>query len=132
MQVNRGRTSDPVQPGTAFAPHTGEVQLDSMLSADGVFVNAAVYSPCARTYWHVHERGQVMLVTAGKGAVVTRDGQVAIVHAGDVTHTPPGEEHWHGAAPDCFVTYTSISLGSVETLDEVTADEYQSVWRSVA
>jgi quercetin dioxygenase-like cupin family protein len=128
MQVNRGRTSDPVQPGTAYAPHTGEVQLDSMLQAEGLFVNAAVYSACARTYWHVHDLGQVMLVTAGSGAVVTRGGQVEIVQAGDIIHTPPGEEHWHGAAPDCFVTYTSISLGNTETLEAVTADQYGAVW----
>jgi quercetin dioxygenase-like cupin family protein len=129
MQVTRGRTSDPVQPGTVYAPHTGEVQLDAMLQVDGLFVNAAVYSSCARTYWHVHELGQVMLVTSGKGAVVTRDGHVEIVQAGDVIHASAGEEHWHGAAPDCFVTYTSISLGSTRTLGEVTDEQYRDAWR---
>jgi quercetin dioxygenase-like cupin family protein len=128
VQYERGRTADPCVPGTAFAPHTGEVLLDALVSADGVFVNAAMYAPCARTSWHTHERGQVILVSAGRGVIVTRDGACQILQAGDVVYAPPGEEHWHGAAPDCFVTYTSVSLGSTETHGVVSADDYASVW----
>lgn len=128
MQVNRGRTDEAFRPGTDFAPHTGDVLLDALLSAEGVFVNSAVYLPGARTYWHVHENGQLMLVTSGKGLVVNRAGASAIVRAGDVVHTPGGEEHWHGAAPDCFVTYLSVSLGGTDTLGEVSAAQYGAAW----
>ena len=129
MLLSHGRTDGAVQPGTAYAPHTGDVLLDAMLGADGIFVNAAVYAPCARTYWHVHQNGQLVLVNSGRGIVVTRGGQVQVVQAGDVVYAPPGEEHWHGAAPDCFVTYTSVSLGETETRGEVADADYLAVWQ---
>lgn len=129
MQVTHGRTSDVAVPGTRYAPHTGDVQLDAILSADGVFVNGAYYAACARTSWHSHGNGQLILVTSGTGVVVTRDGENAVVRAGDVVYTPPGEEHWHGAAPDCFVTYTSVSLGLTETLEPVDDEQYDAGWR---
>lgn len=128
MQVSHGRDDSPAVPGTHFAPHIGDVQLDAVLSAEGVFVNEAYYGTCARTSWHTHDVGQLILVAAGKGVVVTRDGETAFVGAGDVIHTPAGEEHWHGAAPDTFFTYKSISLGGVQTLAEVSDAEYSAVW----
>jgi quercetin dioxygenase-like cupin family protein len=51
------------------------------------------------------------------------------LQAGDVVYTPPGEEHWHGAAPDCFITYTSVSLGGTVTYDEVPDDQYSATWQ---
>ncbi len=115
-------------PGTHYAPHTGDVHLDSVLAADGLFVNDAYYAACARTHWHRHSGGQLILVRSGVGVVATRSGEVAVVRVGDVVHAAPGEEHWHGAAPDCFVTYTSVSLGSTDTLEEVPGEEYDGVW----
>jgi quercetin dioxygenase-like cupin family protein len=127
VQISHGRTDEPVQAGTVYAPHVGQVQLDALLRADGVFINAAVFSPCARTSWHLHESGQVILVTAGKGVVATKDGHVEIVQAGDVVHAPPGEEHWHGAAPDRFMTHTAMlevdAEGNAATWGEHVADE---------
>jgi quercetin dioxygenase-like cupin family protein len=128
MQVSHGRTAEPAVPGTHFAPHTGEVALDAVLAADGVFVNSVCYSACSRTYWHTHEGGQLVLVTSGTGIVANRAGEIAVVRAGDVVHTPGGEEHWHGAAPDCFVTYTSVSLGSTQTHGEVSDEQYRAGW----
>jgi quercetin dioxygenase-like cupin family protein len=128
MLITRGRNEDPAVAGTHFAPHTGDVQIDAVVSAEGIFVNEAYYASCARTYWHTHSIGQLIMVSAGTGVVRIRDGQSAIVRAGDVVHTPPGEEHWHGAAPDCFVTYTSVSLGSTETHGEVSDAEYAAAW----
>lgn len=109
MQVSRGRTDDAAVAGTEYAPHAGHVQLDTVLKADGLFVNDAFYGAGSRTYWHRHEHGQLITVTAGEGVVVTRAGDVAVIRKSDVVHCPPGEEHWHGAAPDCFVTYFSVS-----------------------
>lgn len=128
MQVSNGRTTDAVVPGSHYAHHTGDVHLDAILAADGIFVNGAYYAACARTSWHRHERGQLILVTSGTGVVVTRDGERAVVRAGDVVHIPPGEEHWHGAAPDCFITYTSVSLGSTNTLEPVSDEQYDASW----
>jgi quercetin dioxygenase-like cupin family protein len=129
VRVSRGRTDEDAVPGPHYAPHTGDVQLDAVLAADGLFVNDAYYAASARTHWHRHDGGQLIIVTAGRGVVVTRTGEVAVVGKGDVVHAPPGEEHWHGAAPGCFVTYTSISLGGTETLEEVDSIRYEAAWR---
>jgi quercetin dioxygenase-like cupin family protein len=66
-------------------------------------VNTVRFSPCARTAWHSHSLGRTLHVTDGSGVVATRDS-VIIMRAGDTVHTPPGEEHWHGALPDHFMT----------------------------
>ena len=128
MIISNGRDPDPAVPGSAYARHIGDVQLDAVLKADGVFVNNAFYGACSRTSWHVHEVGQLIFVTSGRGVVVTRNGHRDEVRAGDVTYTPAGEEHWHGAAPDTFFTYASVSLGSVDTHEEVGDDVYASAW----
>lgn len=99
--------------GTAF-PHL-------TLSQDEVTVNTVTFAPGARTHWHSHQRGQVLQVVAGRGLVGSRDGSWHVVCAGDTVWTPPGEEHWHGAARDACLTHVAISLGVTawaEAVDE--------------
>jgi quercetin dioxygenase-like cupin family protein len=55
--------------------------------------------PGARTAWHSHAVGQTLLITEGIALLGTRDGHVIVARPGQVVYTPPGEEHWHGAAP---------------------------------
>ena len=47
-------------------------------------------------------------VTDGVGRIQARGGEVIEIHPGDTIHTPPGEWHWHGAAPDRFMTHLAI------------------------
>ena len=128
MQYERGRTEEAAQPGAKVCATDGDVLIDNLLTAPGVSINTGLFKPGAHTYWHSHERDQVFLVASGKGIVVTRDGDARIVRAGDVLYTPPGEEHWHGAAPDSFVTYTSISLGVTSFGEEVAKVEHEGQW----
>jgi quercetin dioxygenase-like cupin family protein len=65
--------------------------------------------PRPRTAWHAHAVGQTLYLTEGKGLVQSRRGPVEKLRAGDVVVTPPDEEHWHGAAPDHFMTHLSIT-----------------------
>ena len=57
------------------------------------------FTPGARTAWHSHAVGQALLITEGIALLGTRDGHVIVARPGQVVYTPPGEEHWHGAAP---------------------------------
>lgn len=55
-----------------------------------------------------------MHVTEGVGRIQARGGEVLMIRAGDTVHTPPGEWHWHGAAPDRFMTHLAISEAPAE------------------
>lgn len=125
MQVNRGRRAD--APSQERGPtFTGTVWADPVLATDdGVVVNAVFFPPGGRTHWHRHERGQILIVTNGRGYVQVRDGDGAWIGTGDVVYFPPGEEHWHGAGPDSYLTHTAISLGSTDWLDEVSGGDYE-------
>ena len=72
-----------------------------------------------RTAWHSHPGGQFLFVTAGRGRVGTRDGEVARLEVGDLAHAPAGEEHWHGAAEDAAVTHLAVNHGPTEWLEAV-------------
>ena len=58
------------------------------------------FAPGGRTHWHSHVLGQTLYVTDGIGRVQTEGKPVQTIQAGDTVWIPPGEKHWHGAAPD--------------------------------
>lgn len=104
---------------------TGEVWADPVLaSTDGVIINTVMFTPGAHTFWHSHERGQILQVTAGEGLVCSEGAEPIVIRAGDTIWTAPGERHWHGATPDSMMTHTAISLGSTDWLDEVSSSDY--------
>lgn len=117
------------QPGPTprASTFTGEVfPYVTMPSTDGVVINTVDFTPCARTYWHRHERGQIIVVLAGRGLVQAEGDRVRVMRSGDTIWTPPGERHWHGGTPDSYVVHLAISLGRTEWEDEVTDDEYNA------
>ncbi|WP_432989384.1 cupin domain-containing protein [Dactylosporangium sp. CA-233914] len=103
---------------------TGEAWFDPILPAtDGTTITTVFFAPGARTYWHSHENGQILQVLAGRGLICTDGEQPRTIAAGDVVWVPPGERHWHGAAPDSFLTHTAISLGATHWAEEVAGDD---------
>lgn len=126
MKVNRGR--EPNAPSDQRGPtFTGTVWADPVLATgDGIIVNDVFFPPGSRTDWHTHERGQILLVTAGRGFAQVRDGDGTWIEPGDVVYFPAGEEHWHGAGPGSYLMHTAISLGETDWLDEVSDDDYGS------
>jgi quercetin dioxygenase-like cupin family protein len=111
---------------------TGEVWFETLVRAgppSRLRVNAVHFAPGARTAWHSHAVGQTLIVTDGVGRVQSRGGDVHDVRAGDTITTPPGEWHWHGAAPSHVMTHLAIweapSSGPESRWgDAVTDDEY--------
>ena len=91
---------------------TGDVYLDAIARGEEpsrVRVNAVRFTPSARTAWHSHALGQTLYVTEGRGRVQSRGGAITEIRAGDTISTPAGEWHWHGAAPDHFMSHLSIT-----------------------
>ena len=105
---------------------TGNVRIDPLHQTDAparVSVASVTFEPGARTAWHSHPLGQTLIVTAGSGRVQNWDGLIQEIRPGDVAWCPPGEKHWHGAAPTTAMTHISI----VEQLDGKAADWMEKV-----
>jgi quercetin dioxygenase-like cupin family protein len=122
MHVSHGRSGQPSEQRTAT--FTGTVHMDPVLNAPDVMINAVVFTPGARTHWHRHPGGQLLVVTAGRGIVATRDGDIEVVTSGDVIWAAPGEEHWHGACDDSLLTHMAVSHGTTEWGGEVGESDY--------
>ncbi len=82
----------------------------------------------ARTAWHTHPLGQTLIVTAGFGLVQREGGIIEVIRPGDVVWFPPGEKHWHGAAPTTAMTHIAIQEAQddkvVEWMEHVTDEQY--------
>ena len=120
------------KPPTAKGPaewFTGDVWMDSVVQAhehSKLNVAAIHFTPGAHTAWHAHDGGQTLYVTEGEGRVQARGGPITTIRAGDVVHTPSDEWHWHGAAPDHFMTHLSLTEGPATWGDHVGDDEYRA------
>jgi quercetin dioxygenase-like cupin family protein len=87
---------------------TGDAWYDTLIRGEGpsrVRVAVVRFAPGSRNAWHAHPMGQTVHVTEGVGRIQARGGDVMEMHPGDTVHTPAGEWHWHGAAPDRFMTH---------------------------
>lgn len=82
----------------------------------------------ARTAWHAHPMGQTLIVTAGAGRVQFWGGPIQEIKPGDVVWIPPGQKHWHGAAPATPMTHIAIQEQvngqTAEWLEKVTDEQY--------
>jgi quercetin dioxygenase-like cupin family protein len=111
---------------------TGTVRIDPLFlkaeepaRATGASVT---FEPGARTAWHRHPLGQILIVTAGCGRVQREDGPIEEIRPGDVVWFPPGEKHWHGASPTTAMTHIAIQEqldgSAVKWLEKVSAEQY--------
>jgi len=113
---------------------TGTVRIDPMFlqAKDPARVTGAsvTFEPGARTAWHTHPLGQILIVTAGCGLVQREGGPIEEIRPGDVVWFPPGEKHWHGASPTTSMTHIAIQEQldgkTVEWMEKVTEEQYSN------
>ena len=86
--------------------------MDPIFSASDCMGNNVCFTPGARTFWHTHERGQILTVTMGTGLICSKGDEPKRLQVGDMVHIPAGETHWHGATNSTVMAHTAISLGS--------------------
>jgi quercetin dioxygenase-like cupin family protein len=116
-------------PAAAF---TGDVYVTPIKKAQPpsrLIASLVRFTPGARTNWHSHANGQTLHVTEGVGVVVSRDGTVLRMRAGDTVWTPPGEEHWHGGTNTTCMSHIAMLEGTDDGdgttwLEPVTDDQY--------
>ncbi len=111
---------------------TGVVRIDPLFqpSAPARAAGAAVtFEPGARTAWHTHPLGQILIVTMGSGRAQREGGGIEEIRPGDVVTFAPGEKHWHGAAPTTAMTHIAIQEAlegkAVEWMEKVSDEQYR-------
>ncbi len=90
---------------------TGSVRIDPLFQANDPSRTSGAYvtfEPGARTAWHTHPLGQILIVTEGAGRVQRWGGPIEEIRQGDVVWIPPGLKHWHGASPTTAMTTLGI------------------------
>jgi len=111
---------------------TGPVRIDPLFdsAAPARAVGVSVtFEPCARTAWHTHPLGQILIVTSGCGRVQRWGAPVEEIRPGDVVTIAPGEKHWHGAAPTTAMTHIAIlerlDGKNVDWMEKVSEEQYR-------
>jgi quercetin dioxygenase-like cupin family protein len=105
---------------------TGTVRIDPLFQANALARAAGAsvtFEPGARTAWHTHPLGQILIVTSGVGWVQREGGLIEEIRPSDVVWFPPGLKHWHGAAP----TTAMIHIAIQEALDDKVVDWMEKV-----
>ena len=127
MQITRNTLETAMGPSELF---TGIIYVDTVVTpSDPSRLGAASvhFAPGARTAWHTHPNGQTIYVTEGVGLAQRRGGPVEVIRPGDRVFFEPGEDHWHGAAPNRFMTHIAMQQvdeqGSPVTWGEHVSDE---------
>jgi quercetin dioxygenase-like cupin family protein len=129
MRITRSGT----QPSTKGPSDwfTGTVRIDPLFAATGnarAAGNAVTFEPGARTAWHTHPLGQVLIVTFGRGLVQREGGLVEEIRPGDVVWFEPGEKHWHGASDTTAMQHIAVQEAldgvAVQWMEQVSDAEY--------
>ncbi len=131
MQITRNSVETAAGPSEWF---TGKVYVDAIARPSGpsrLSTSSVHFTPGARTAWHTHPNGQTIYVVEGVGLAQRRGGPLETIRPGDCVFFEPGEEHWHGAAPNRFMTHLAMldvdDEGNNATWgDHVTDEEYNA------
>ena len=106
---------------------TGTVLQDPIIATEAparLVATRVTFEPGARTAWHSHARGQYLRITEGVARFGSRDGTVVEVYPGQTLYTPPGEDHWHAAAPGCFMEHIAMLEAGDDPATSTTWNEH--------
>lgn len=112
---------------------TGRARIDPVWPATAD-INASgglvTFEPGARSAWHTHPKGQVLMVVSGVGLTQEWGQPVQEIRAGDVITCPPGVKHWHGAAPTSAMSHLAVTGTidgrNVEWMEKVSDAQYNA------
>ena len=113
---------------------TGTVRIDPLFEAPepaSVLGVSVTFEPGARTAWHTHPLGQILIVTSGLGWTQCCGGPIEEIRPGDVVWCPPGVKHWHGATPTTAMTHLAIQERdvdgkTVDWMEKVSDEQYRA------
>ena len=121
------------QPSKAPAEHfIGSVAIEPVFSAHDpsrASGGKVTFQRGARSAWHTHPLGQILIVTDGTGWIQQWGGPIEEIRKGDVIWIPAGVKHWHGATPNTAMTHIAIQEQlngiAVEWMGKVTEEQYR-------
>ena len=119
-----------VWPGLAQQPQAGAnparfTGTSTTMEGKDLTIARRRFEPGARTYWHSHDRGQLLMVEQGKMRAQKRGQPMRELGAGQSDYTAPDIAHWHGAAPDQALVQINAGFGGgAKWFEEVNADDY--------
>ncbi|AEE48451.1 cupin domain-containing protein [Haliscomenobacter hydrossis] len=115
-------------PGENFTGNAWNTPLVANDSTYNTVIGNVYFEPGARSNWHTHPAGQILIITSGVGFHQIKGQPKQTIRKGDVIKCPPNVEHWHGASPDTGLQQLYIipntEKGIVQWLKPVTAEEY--------
>lgn len=110
---------------------TGDVHMASLEEPTELQAANVTFAAGARTNWHTHQVGQLIVVVEGEG-IFQEEGQPARrISTGDTAWAGPGVNHWHGATADNAMTHVVANLkddegGFVDWGNRVTEEEFEA------
>jgi quercetin dioxygenase-like cupin family protein len=132
-QASAQKKADPLFPkGEKITNNNfkGTAWLQPLVAGDSLnptSVGNVTFEPGARTRWHLHPGGQILLATGGIGYYQEKGSPKKILRKGDVVKCPPNVPHWHGASRDrefIQIAITNTQKGATVWLQPVTEEEY--------
>lgn len=111
----------------ATATFTGDVYMDVIHvdSNAGMMANHVTFLPGGRTFWHFHEKGQILEVKCGSGWICDKGEKPRRIRTGDMILCAPGTTHWHGADEGSMMMHLAVSLGKTSWAEEVSEEEWK-------
>jgi quercetin dioxygenase-like cupin family protein len=113
---------------------TGEAFLKLLLARDknnDFLLGSVSFESGARTNWHTHPKGQVLIVIEGEGFYQEKGKPAQVIKKGDVVNIPENTEHWHGASAKTSMVHIAITHFkddvNVVWLQPVSEEEYTEV-----
>ena len=107
------------------ATFTGGAQNKLLASSEldtPVHLYRVEFGPSGRTNWHTHSGPQWLFILDGRVRVQTWNGEAQEVGPGDAVLFPPGEKHWHGAAPGATGSHLAVNVDVKTTWLEPVSD----------
>lgn len=115
----------PAENFTGKAWNVGLVANDTLYNT---IVGNVYFEPGARSNWHTHPAGQILIILDGVGFHQIKGQVKQTIRKGDVVKCPPNVEHWHGASHDIGLQQLYIlpktEKGIVTWLNKVTDEVY--------
>lgn len=113
----------------------GKVYTKEILNFDyPMIADTVTFAPGVRNNWHIHQAGQILLVTDGQGWYQEEGKTARLIKQGDVVKIPAGVKHWHGARENCWMSHIALedwSKGQPEWLEKVDDEEYKKLEETI-